>query len=242
MTKFQRYLILGISLLMGLVPALAGAVGQEGGSKIPTAKINSDGVVKAFPDIAIMNLAIITEAAKAPLAATENAKQAEAFLAAVKKFCQAGDTVKSTGYRVTPFYTYPKGKKPVIAGYRARHGFQVRLSNLERLGELIDLGVQQGADEISGPIWEHAKIEALTQGAAVQALQKAQAMATALAQSLNLKVKRLQQVSTTTRATPVFRGKNLAMAAAAPDERVATPIEVGEEEIRVQIEAVFELE
>jgi len=231
-----------VGLLLVLAPVTLMAADEDKGTA-PLAQISSEGMVKAYPDVALLNFTILTEGPKAPLASTENARKADAFLTAVKKFLQAGDTVKSTGYRIMPLYTYgDKGKKPVISGYRASNGFQVRLKDPSRLGDLIDLGVQHGANEIHGPMWEHSGLEALTQEATVQALQKARQMADTLARSQGLKVKRLKKVSTGVRVTPFPRDEARLMRAAAGPETIATPIEVGEQEIRSQIEAVFELE
>jgi uncharacterized protein len=238
----RKMIFLLAALLLALAPVTLMA--QEGESKTtaPQAKINSEGMVKAYPDVALLNFTILTEAPKAQMASLENARKAEAFLNAVKKFLHEGDTVKSTGYSINPLYTYgDKGKKPAITGYRASHGFQVRIKELARLGDLIDLAMQQGVNEIHGPIWQHSGIDALTLEASVQALQKAKQMASALAQSQGMKVKRLQKVSTMIRVTPYPREAQ-PMRAAVGSENVATPIEVGEQEIRAQIEAVFELE
>ncbi len=239
----RKMTILCTGLLLALAPVNLMAAEEESKSAVPLAKISSEGMVKAYPDVALLMFTIVTEAPKAPLASAENAKKADAFLTAVKKFLQEGDTVKTTGYRLTPLYTYgDKGKKPVISGYRANNGLQVRLKDPSRLGDLIDLGVQQGANEVHGPVWEYSGIEALTQEAAVQALQKARQMAEALARSQDLKVKRLHKVSTGVRVMPYPRDEARVLRAAAAPETVATPIEVGEQEIRAQIEAVFELE
>ena len=81
----------------------------------------------------------------------------------------------------------------------------------------------------------------LVQEASVQALQKAKKMAEALAQSQGMKIKRLQKISTGTRVVPYPR-EFQAVSPAAAAEKVATPIEVGEQEIRANIEAVFELD
>lgn len=235
-----------ISLLIALPLALISTQAVTAGEvqeKIPVAQIASEGVVLATPDLALMSFTILTEAPKAPLAAAENARKAEAFLSAVKKFLREGETIKSTGYQVMPLATPgEKGKKPAITGYRVSSSFQVKVREVARLGDLIDLGVQQGINEISGPAWQHSQIEALTQEATVLALQKAKEMAAALAASQGLKVKRLQKVSTATRMAPLPRAgarfKDMAVAMEAP----ATPIEVGEQEIRALVEAVFELE
>jgi uncharacterized protein YggE len=229
--------------LLALAPVNLMATSDESKTNAPLAKINGEGLVKAIPDVALVSFTVLTEAPKAQMASAENARKADAFLNAVKKFLHAGDTVKSTGYQIIPLYTYgEKGKKPAITGYRASNGFQVKLMELGRLGDLIDLGIQQGVNEIQGPSWQHSGIDALTQEATVQALHKAKQMAEALARSQGLKVKRLQKVSTGARVMPYPRDEAKVMRAAAMSENVPTPIEVGEQEIRAQVEAVFELE
>ena len=112
---------------------------------------------------------------------------------------------------------------------------------MARLGDLIDLATQYGVNDIQGPVWQHSGMDNLVQEASVQALQKAKKMADALAQSQGMKIKRLQKVSTGARVVPYPR-EFQAVPAAAAAEKVATPIEVGEQEIRANIEAVFELE
>jgi uncharacterized protein len=239
----SQVMVLLASLLLALTPVTLPAQDVEKLSPFPVAKINSEGMVLAYPDLALLNFTILTEALRAPLAVAENARKADAFLHSVKNFLREEDTVKSMGYRITPLYTYgEKGKKPAVTGYRASHSFQVRMKELGRLGDLIDLAVQQGINEIQGPVWQHSGIETLTQEASVQALQKAKHLAEALARSQGMKVKRLHKVSTLTRIAPWRQEEAKVMRAAAGPESVATPIVVGEQEIRAQIEAVFELE
>lgn len=243
MSLSRKITVILATLFLMLAPFTPLSAHEEGTTSVPSAKIVSEGVVRAQPDVAHLTFTILTEAPQAPQAAAENAKKAEAFLAAVKKILQEGDVVKTTGYRITPLYTSgDKGKKPVISGYRASNSFQVRIKDLARLGTLLDVGVQQGANEIHGPVWEHSAIDALTQEASVQALQKARQMAVALAASQDLKVKRLVKVTTAARTGPFPRNDGRLLRAAAAPEGAVTPIEVGEEEIRAQIEAVFELE
>jgi uncharacterized protein len=235
-------LSLVVSLLILAPITLQAKEGEITAPSVPLASITTEGLVKAYPDIALLNFTIVTEAAKAPLASSENAQKADAFVSAVKKFLHEPDTIKSTGYRITPLYTYgDRARKPAITGFRASNGFQVKIKELSRLGELIDLATRQGVNEIQGPIWQHANIDDLDREASVQALQKAKQMAEALAQSQGMKVKRLKKVSTGARMVPYPREMK-AFAPSGAAENVATPIEVGEQEIHATVEAVFELE
>lgn len=209
----------------------------------PVAIVNAEGHVLAVPDIAQLRVTIFTEAPQAQAAAAENAKKAEAFVTAGKKFLQAGDSFKSMGYRVMPLQTYGgQGKKPAITGYRASNSFQIKIKDPSRLGDLIDLAVRHGVNEINGPYWEHSRIDVLSQEAHVQALQKARELAESLAKSQGMKIKRLQKVAIRNRVLPFSREEARLMAPAAGAEQVATPIEVGEQEIQGTVEATFELE
>jgi uncharacterized protein YggE len=232
-----------VSLL--LVAATGTTFGGEEGYKPgpPLVMVNAEGQVLAVPDIAKLQVVIVTEAPQAQAAAAENAKKAEAFVSAAKKFLQPQDSLKSMGYRIVPLQTYgERGKKPAITGYRVSNNFQITIKDLSRLGDLIDLAVRQGVNEMYGPFWEHAKIDALTQEASVQALQKAKELAAALAASQGLKIKRLHKVSTRGRSIPVPREEGRMIAAAPGSDKIATPMEVGEQEIRAAVDAVFELE
>jgi uncharacterized protein YggE len=235
------FLLIGFLVLIPGTQMLAGEEAVKPGPQV--ALVSGDGKVLAVPDIAQLQVTILTEAPQAQVAAAENAKKAEAFVAAAKKFLQAGDTLKSMGYRIMPLQTYGgQGKKPAITGYRASNSFQITIKDLTRLGDLIDLAVRQGVNEIQGPFWEHSRLETLIQEASVQALQKAKELAEALAKSQGLQIKRLLRVSTRGRGVPYPRDEARLMAPAAGAEKVATPIEVGEQEIRATVEAVFELE
>lgn len=243
MKNWRKLLVLPACLALGLLSpgvSLAAAEAKVGGSEV---LVTAEGVVKAVPDIAVLRLAILTEAPKAQQATAENARLAEAMLTAVKKLLKDGDSLKSSGYRVQPVYNRPeKAKKPAIVGYQARHTFQLKIQDPGRLGEIIDVALQHGVGEVQGPWWEHSRLEALTQEAAVQALQKAGNLAEALAQSQKLKIKRILKITTSARPQLPPRNEMRLMAAAAAPEPPATPIEVGEEEIRAQVEAVFDLE
>ncbi len=235
------FLLIGLLVLVPGTKVLAADEAAKPGP--PLALVSGEGKVLAVPDIAQLQVTILTEAPQAQVAAAENAKKAEAFVAAAKKFLQAGDTLKSMGYRIMPLQTYGgQGKKPAITGYRASNNFQVTIKDPSRLGDLIDLAVRHGVNEIHGPFWEHSRLEALIQEASVQALQKAKELTEALAKSQGLKIKRLQKVSTRGRFFPIPREEARMLAPAAGVDKVATPIEVGEQEIRAAVEAVFELE
>ena len=146
--------------------------------------------------------------------------------------------MKTLGFRLNPVYAAKdRTNPPEVKGYEALHRFQVRVKGPERLGAIIDLALKNGASGVNGPFWEHSRLEELQRGAAVAALERARRLAEALAQSQGLKVTGVEKISTGVQFRP-FPALARSMTAAAP---ATTPIEVGEEEIKASVQAVFQV-
>jgi uncharacterized protein YggE len=203
----------------------------------PSISVDADGKVMATPDLARLTLEVETQAATAAAAGQENAKQAKAVLAAVKPVLGPEDKLRTLGYRLQPVRaSKDKSSPPEIKGYRAINQLEVKILDVPRLGTVIDTAVKNGATRVNGPYWSHSRLEELQRQAAVNALERARRLAEALAQAAGLKIKGVDKISTGIHLiVPRGAGETHLMArAAAP-----IPIEVGEEEIKAHIQAVF---
>ena len=191
----------------------------------------------ATPDLASLTLEVETQAATAVAAGQENAKQAKALLAAVKAVLGPQDKLRTLSYRLLPVHAYQdKSSPPEIKGYQAVNQLEVKVLDLARLGNVIDTARKNGATRVNGPYWSHSRLEELQRQAAVNALERARRLADALAQAAGLKIKAVDKISTAMRIiAPRGAGEARLMAKAASP----TPLEVGEEEIRAHIQAVF---
>jgi uncharacterized protein YggE len=226
-----RLLILGLMLLVPFAAARAGEPVP------PTITVSAEGKVMAKPDMATLHLEVETQAPLAQAAAQENARRSDALLKALKKGLGPAEKVQSLSYRLTPLRSYQSKTKPeAITGYQAIHRFKAEVRDLARLGLVMDTAFQNGASKVNGPFWGHSRLEELQRQAAVEALNKAQRLAADLARAAGVKIKGIQQVSTHLQLL-YPRGATEAFAAA---KRVTpTPVEVGEEEIKASVNAVF---
>jgi uncharacterized protein len=241
----QRSVFLILTLMVTLVCSpLAGKAAEK--DQVTTVELETEGTVQVKPDKATFNFSVVTEAPQAQEAARLNAKEAEIFLTAVKKVLGKDDKVKTLQYQVYPVFrrvekTQGKGKIKTdeIAGYRASHRFQVELRDLEKLGQVADTALKNGANEVQGPYFSHTQQEDLQNQAAVKALERARKLADALAQASGLKVKRVIKMSTTQTIQP----RVFAMAKAAPPAgaEATTPIEVGDITYHSRLTVTFEL-
>jgi uncharacterized protein YggE len=194
----------------------------------PSISVDADGKVMATPDLARLTLEVETQAATAAAAGQENAKQASAV---------PEDKLRTLGYRLLPVHSAKdKSSPPEIKGYRAVNQLEVKVLDVARLGTVIDTAMKNGATRVNGPYWSHSRLEELQGQAAVNALERARRLAEALAQAAGLKIKGVDKISTgISFIAPRAAGEALLMAKAASP----TPLEVGEEEIRAHIQAVF---
>jgi uncharacterized protein YggE len=206
----------------------------------PSISVDADGKVMATPDLARLTLEVETQAATAAAAGQENAKQANALLAAVKPVLGPEDKLRTLGYRLLPVNSYKdKSSPPEIKGYRAVNQLEVKVLDVARLGTVIDTAMKTGATRVNGPYWSHSRLEELQRQAAVNALERARRLAEALAQAAGLKIKSVDKISTGVRIiSPRGAGEAYLMAKAASPTS-PTPIEVGEEEITAHLQAVF---
>jgi uncharacterized protein len=230
------YLTFLVTLLLAAIPLPA--PGADPASA--TISVESEGKVLATPDMANLILEVETQTASAQAAGTENARLSEGLLQALKKALAPEEKVQSLGYRLTPVRAAKDKTRPAeITGYQAVNRFQVKVRRLDKLGAVIDTALANGASRVNGPYWAHSRQEDLQREAAVEALGRARRLAEALAQGAGVKIKGLKNLSTGIRyLSPRAAAEPfLAARGAAPP----TPVEVGEEEIKAAVTAVFEL-
>jgi uncharacterized protein YggE len=232
---FRTFFLVALVVAALSQPSLGAATDSP-----PSISVDAEGEVMATPDVARLTLEVETQAATAAAAGQENAKRAAGLLAAVKQVLGPEDKLRTLGYRLMPVYSYKdKSSPPEIKGYRAVNRLEVKVLGVARLGTVIDTALKNGATRVDGPYWSHSGIEELQRQAAVNALKRARALAEALALAAGLKIKGVDRISTGVRIiAPRGAGEPYLMAKAA-GPAIPTPIEVGEEEIKAHIQAVF---
>ncbi len=228
------------SLLL-LLPTAVFSQQNERSTRPPSVTASGEAVITAEPDLAEIDIGVVTQARNAPDAAKENAEKVARVMAEVKKLLGKGDEVKTASYSLNPNYRYPQGGKPEITGYTATNILRIKTGNLAGVGQLIDVSMQSGANAINRLAFtlkdEHAaQLQALRLAA-----QKAKAKAEELATALGLKIIKILAVNEGERGVrpitmPLARGAQFEAAATAP-----TPVEAGTIEVRSSVTLTGEL-
>ena len=235
---------LSVALIWAASPAAvraqdAPARAADAAFRATTLDVQAEGVSHVAPDMATMTLGVSTDAPRAADAQARNAKRMTEVVAALARAGLAGRDVQTSGLSLSPQYAYADGQPPRLTGYRASNGVTVRVRDLRRLAEAVDAAAAAGADEVGGVSFGLQDPQGSEDAARRDAVRRLQAQARLYADAAGLRLVRLVNLSETGGYAPQPPRPMMAMRAKAAD--VATPVEAGELDVRVQVRATWEL-
>jgi uncharacterized protein YggE len=202
--------------------------------------VGGDSLVQAQPDTAVLVISVVTQARQALEAQQQNAAKSDATVRAIKAVAGTGSEVKTSGYSLQPQRVYKEGQPPSISGYEARNTVSVTLSDLTKVGAVIDAAGQAGANDVAGISFTLRQDRPARDKALSDATREAMSKAQVIAQALGGRVARIVEVQEEgfQRPIPIYQGE-LAMARPAAQ---ATPIEIGSLDIRSRVQLIAEIE
>jgi uncharacterized protein YggE len=217
-------------ILMGL-SLVTSAAAQTPAAEPPQIIVTGDGVVKAAPDQAWVQIGAESRSKVSKEAQQRNAEIMTAVQQKVASFGIAKDAVKTIAIDLQMEFDYANGKQ-TPRGYVARNTIEVRVDDLMKLGDVLDAAVASGAATIHGLRFDVKNRETLEkmalQNAVQNAMGKAQAIATGSNRTID-RILRIEEESAGGRPEPMTRQFAMAKADA------ATPVSAGEIEIRAQV-------
>ena len=225
-------------------PAGDGAItGGGAAAELTRITVSGEATVQAQPDTAVVSIAVVTQNASASEAQAENASRTEAVVRAVKAAAGAGAEVKTGGYSLQPQYSYKPNESPQINGYQVRNSVIVTMSDLTKVGAVIDAASRAGANTVDYLNFTLRRDRPARSQALAEATRDARAKAQTLAEALGgrvLRIVEVQEGALYRPPVPLARGTvgRMAEMQASAD----TPVEVGSLDIRAQVQLVAEVE
>jgi uncharacterized protein YggE len=242
MTRMTRTLLLSTAVALvtlGLNPVQA----QESpispnGTRLD---LSAQSAIQASPDIATLQVGVVTKAATAEQARKENAQKMNAAFAILKDKNIDPKDYQTTGLNLNPDYVYEKDKAPRIAGYQATNNLTVKLHDLDKVSDVIDALVAKGVNQINGPNFNVDKPETFLNKARQDAMKKADERARVYAQATGLRVQRIVSISENSN---IGMPRPYMMKAAMANEMAsgdATPLAPGQVDLDVTVNVTYEL-
>jgi uncharacterized protein YggE len=210
------------------------ALGQEReivpSREIPSILVTGNSEVHAAPDEATVRLGVSRQASTAAAAQNGANEVAQSILAGVTGLGIDRKQIQTGQLTLYPIYAPQKPgseDEPRVVAYRATNTVNIRLTEMARVGPVIDAGLKAGANQVEGVYFslknDGAAREAALRQAVVEARDKARSIASALDVRLG-DVLTVQEGGVNLRPPQPLAG--VAMMARRAD--VATPVEPGE--------------
>ncbi|MDD3933994.1 SIMPL domain-containing protein [Methanoculleus sp. UBA303] len=236
--------LLGIALMV-LCAAVIGNVTAQlpEESKDKLIHVSGTGKVTTTPDQAIIVLAVETENADAKVAQQQNAQKMDAVVNALKGAGIPAKDLRTAGYNIYP--VTEQDDKPFVTSkvkfYRVVNNLEVRLSDVNRAGEIIDLAVANGANRVDRLSFtlSDAKQQEFRSEALTAAVKQARGDADAVAAAIGKTIVDVKEVNVGNSYVPMaYDNRYMGMEKTA-GAGVPTPVEAGEIDVTATVSIAY---
>ena len=207
-----------------------------------TLTVGGHGEVSAAPDLAVLRLGAVAQAAKASEAQSQVNQVVQNIIKGIKSLGVADKNIATIDLSIYPVYgnQQPESQRqttqPVIRGYRASNIIRVQIEELERLGDVIDAGLNAGANRIEGLSLDLKDDGEFRTRALRLATAEADAKASAIARAMEAEIVGIKQISET--------GINLMRPQMDPGpvfsaRAAATPVQAGQVRVEASLTVTY---
>lgn len=227
----------GLAAAAVATPSLA----QESKSMPRLISLNGHGEVKAKPDMAIVNVGVMTQAVTAREALTQNTAAMEKVFASLKASGIEAKDIQTSNFMINPRYQYDQNnaQPPRVIGYDVSNTVTVSVKKLDTLGAVLDKVVGEGSNQINGVMFAIADDEKFKDEARKLAVADAERKAKLYAEATRISLGQIMSLSEGNYQPPqpVYYGKAVRADAA----QSAVPIAEGEQTVAIDVNIAWEI-
>ena len=213
------------------------AVAYNGDNKINTISVGGIGEISFDPDIAYVSVGVNGVFQDVTKGQKEINNKINNFLDKIKGIVPK-DNISTERFSVNNTYEYVSGKRQ-FAGYTIDQNLKIKLKDLKLIGEVIDLAVENGLNNVGQIIFSSSKIDEYKQKALKQSLLDAKKKAELIAGTMNtgkIKIKQIQEVGSFVQP---LRAEGMQMKALAVAD-TSTQYQVGDMIVNAQVNVIYE--
>jgi uncharacterized protein YggE len=209
-----------------------------------TITVAGSGNVSGEPDKARVQLTVQKSNPDMEKARTDAVGVVNRFLALTRKLGIEPKKVRTTSALVNPEYRWEQNtNQQILTGYMVQRQLEVEVTDLDKLGALIEGAVDAGVNNVSPPMLDSSKRRDLNRQALAAAAKDAEANARAIAETLGLKLGGLRELTAGDASPPPPMPMPMMMAKAemAADGGGAQTYTPGSLEFEARVNATFEV-
>ena len=201
--------------------------------------VSGQAKVNASPDIAYINLGVVTEDKDAKTAQKANAASMDKVISTLKAAGIKAEDIKTVNYSIYPKYEYSKdGAISNIVGYTINNSVNVTVRDLTKTGDIIDAATDSGVNMSSSISFGLKNYEDFYNEALKNAVLAAKKKASTMAGALGVTLKAPISVNEGGGYSPLMNYAAYDMKASLANG--ATPIQAGSLEITANVNIVYE--
>ena len=233
---FTTFILLALFLLLAGFNQLVSAWNDYRNPEFSySVSFSGEGKVKVAPDTAKVDIGLITEGKNTISVQNENSSKMNAVIKFLKENGIEELDIKTSNYSLSPTYDYNKGKSS-LAGYVLNQVLTVTVRKLEKIGEVLDGAVSNGANRIDSVSLFLDKPEELKNKAREEAVKQAKEKSLAAAKIAGFRLGRLIDFSEGFSGEPPVFYKALGKGG---ETTQALQIEPGTQEINVSVTLTY---
>lgn len=208
--------------------------------------VTDTGKVTAIPDIAAITVGVYTDTKKtAADAVKENTEMMNGIIEALKSIDIEKKDITTSSYNLNPVYDWTDQSGRTLKGYEIRQEVTIKVRDLDKVGKAIEVTTEKGANQIGGIGFTIDDPQELRKEAIKIAIEKAKIKAQELAMASGLEMGEIVNIYENSNYFPsaginkVYADEAFGMGGGGD---IPTPtIEVGEQEIAVEVTLVYKV-
>ncbi len=206
-----------------------------------TLSISASANVMAEPDIAWLTGGVVSEAPTAAEALRQNSADMAGVFKALEDAGLERKHIQTSNFSLQPKYDYPKNGERILTGYTVTNQVTAKVTDLDKVGALIDAMVSQGGNSFNGVRFDIEDPSELVNEARRKAMSDAMERANLYAEVSGYSIARIVTINETGSNSPQPRPQAM-MRMASADMAESTQISGGELSYSASVNVVFELE
>jgi uncharacterized protein len=204
-----------------------------------TISVSATGAVSAEPDRAAISTGVVAEGDTARAALSANTAAMGRLIEGLKGAGIAPKDIQTSSFNISPRYqNFKDGRPPVINGYQVQNQVRILVRALDTLGQVMDVAVTLGANQMGGIEFQVSTAETLKDDARKLAMANALRRAKLFAAAAGAEVGDVITISEDMAHVQPRPHMMMAKAAASAD---AVPIERGSQSLEVRVSVTWAL-
>jgi len=216
-------------------------IGEEIESR-STIVVSDSAEVYAKPDLALISFSVLTEKKTVAQAMTENTKQMNSVIDSIKEAGVEKEDLKTVNFNIYPRYDYIEiGDKRVLVGYEITQSLQIKIRDLDKIGEIIQKATDAGANQVSSLQFTIDNQDELREQVRKEAIDKTKDKAKKLADQLGVSLGRIIDFNEGSQLPnyDYMMEKTVGIGGGGAIE--ALQIEIGQNKIEVTVSIIYEI-